>query len=448
MITLQFTKRFSSALPPTLPYAGYPGFEIRIPSSVTLVKGVTQTLDTGISVRIPAGYFGRLGPKLDKSVGMAVLVDYIQCQINTEVKVMVKALHDDVVLKAGEVVAILVLRKMAQPVTVLEQPDMASMVSLSTVPEVNFCRLTPEAHVPVQAPEGYLLRALFAYSIRPGERAVISTGLSFKFPEGYHGLLDATDAQVWIYNVGLLQGYVAPHSRRELRFILKNNDPTRTYNLSPGSFVAILRVQRRRGSRLVEKTQTAMGIDSEVTILGEPVPADAPKSDMLVFAPTTPPKQGSEHNEDKGSENDEDTDSSSEAAAVSDPLRKKMKWDFMPRIARARVIQIVLLFNPSPPSREDLKKIALALEAEVRHQAWLTAEAEGDENMQFYVSCVKQESGQVVTLYLTIGGLVFSRETRRLVLSVEDALQAVLEKEKLSFTYKVVPEENLLTNFC
>jgi dUTP pyrophosphatase len=113
------------------------------------------------------------------------------------------------------------------------------------VSELPVRRLRPDAALPARAysgDAGFDLAACERVELAPGERAVVSTGLSVAIPAGHAGFvqprsgLAARDGLTIVNTPGLVDsGY-----RGELQVILLNTDRERTFVVEPGMRIAQL----------------------------------------------------------------------------------------------------------------------------------------------------------------------------------------------------------------
>lgn len=81
-------------------------------------------------------------------------------------------------------------------------------------------------------------------AIGPGERKLVSTGVTVIFPEGYHGILKSRSSVAWNRMVDVCAGVIDEDYRGELRVLLHNAHPKNTFFISPGDRIAQLLVQK------------------------------------------------------------------------------------------------------------------------------------------------------------------------------------------------------------
>jgi dUTP pyrophosphatase len=111
--------------------------------------------------------------------------------------------------------------------------------------ELAVMQVRPGAHVPERAyagDAGLDLAACEQVELRPGERALVPTGLAVAIPEGYAGFvqprsgLAARDGITVVNSPGLIDsGY-----RGEIQVVLLNTDLERTFTAWPGDRIAQL----------------------------------------------------------------------------------------------------------------------------------------------------------------------------------------------------------------
>jgi dUTP pyrophosphatase len=117
------------------------------------------------------------------------------------------------------------------------------------VTELPIRRLRDEAIVPVQAYEGDAgldLAACDRVEIRPGERALVSTGLAVAIPEGFAGFVQPRSGLAAEHGITVLNtpGLIDSGYRGEVRVILHNADASRPFVVEPGMRIAQLVVVR------------------------------------------------------------------------------------------------------------------------------------------------------------------------------------------------------------
>ena len=111
--------------------------------------------------------------------------------------------------------------------------------------ELPIRRLRDDAIVPVQAYEGDAgldLVACDRIEIRPGERALVSTGLAVAIPEGFAGFVQPRSGLAAEHGITVLNtpGLIDSGYRGEVRVILHNADARRPFVVEPGMRIAQL----------------------------------------------------------------------------------------------------------------------------------------------------------------------------------------------------------------
>ncbi|MGH2772803.1 MAG: dUTP diphosphatase [Actinomycetota bacterium] len=106
-------------------------------------------------------------------------------------------------------------------------------------------RLDPDLPMPVRAHSsdaGFDLLAGADVSLKPGERALIPTGLAVAIPDGYAGYVQPRSGLAARHGLGLLNspGLIDPGYRGEIKLIAINLDPYEPLHLSRGDRVAQL----------------------------------------------------------------------------------------------------------------------------------------------------------------------------------------------------------------
>ena len=102
------------------------------------------------------------------------------------------------------------------------------MAVTSSVDELAVRLLDPDARPPIRTREGdagYDLACSQAFTLAPGERAVVPTGVAVALPPGVAGLLVPRSGLAMRYGISCVNapGLVDPNYRGELRVILINH---------------------------------------------------------------------------------------------------------------------------------------------------------------------------------------------------------------------------------
>lgn len=122
---------------------------------------------------------------------------------------------------------------------------------------VPITRLREDAVLPERAYSGDAgldLAACERSVLRPGERAVVPTGLAVAIPEGYAGFVQPRSGLAAEHGISMVNspGLVDSGYRGELRVILINTDGQKTFVVEPGMRVAQLVVLPVPALELVE----------------------------------------------------------------------------------------------------------------------------------------------------------------------------------------------------
>ena len=118
-------------------------------------------------------------------------------------------------------------------------------------------RLRDDAVLPARAyssDAGLDLAACERVELRPGERAVVSTGLAVAIPEGYAGFVQPRSGLAARHGIAVVNspGLVDAGYRGELRVILLNTDESDAFVVEPGMRIAQLVVLAVPELELVE----------------------------------------------------------------------------------------------------------------------------------------------------------------------------------------------------
>ena len=124
-------------------------------------------------------------------------------------------------------------------------------------PRVAVRRLDPDLPLPSYAHPGDAgldLYAREAVSLKPGERALVPTGIAVALPEGHVGLVHPRSGLAARHGVTLVNapGTIDAGYRGEIKVILANTDPHEPVHLERGSRIAQLLVQRVETAQIVE----------------------------------------------------------------------------------------------------------------------------------------------------------------------------------------------------
>jgi dUTP pyrophosphatase len=122
---------------------------------------------------------------------------------------------------------------------------------------VPFRRLDDRASVPGYATEGDAgadLAAVAEVTLRPGERALVPTGLALALPPGYVGLVHPRSGLAARHGITVVNapGTIDSGYRGEILVNLVNLDPDEPFTVRPGDRIAQLVVQQVATAEFVE----------------------------------------------------------------------------------------------------------------------------------------------------------------------------------------------------
>jgi dUTP pyrophosphatase len=123
-------------------------------------------------------------------------------------------------------------------------------------------RLRDDAVLPSQAYEGdagFDLAACEDLALRPGERAVVPTGIAVEIPSGYAGFVQPRSGLASRHGIGVVNspGLIDSGYRGEIRVVLLNTDDRQTFNVERGMRIAQLVIAPVASVRLVEVEELA-----------------------------------------------------------------------------------------------------------------------------------------------------------------------------------------------
>ncbi len=118
-------------------------------------------------------------------------------------------------------------------------------------------RLDPGLPLPAYAHEGDAGLDLYAAAdlvLRPGERALVPTGIAVAIPEGYAGFVQPRSGLALKSGLSLVNtpGLIDSHYRGEIKIIAVNLDPREPITISRGDKVAQFVIQAVVRAQLVE----------------------------------------------------------------------------------------------------------------------------------------------------------------------------------------------------
>lgn len=122
--------------------------------------------------------------------------------------------------------------------------------------ELPITRLRPEATIPERAyagDAGLDLASCEQVVLRPGERALVGTGLAVAIPEGHAGFVQPRSGLAAKHGITIVNspGLVDAGYRGELRVILQNTDARESFTVEPGMRIAQLVVVELPAVQLV-----------------------------------------------------------------------------------------------------------------------------------------------------------------------------------------------------
>lgn len=105
----------------------------------------------------------------------------------------------------------------------------------------------PNATIPQRATPGSVgldLHSAIDYVVLPGQRAVISTGISIEFPEGTYGRIAPRSGIAVKHGIQVLAGVIDPDYRGEIKVVLHNTDQRVPYTIYKGYRIAQLILEK------------------------------------------------------------------------------------------------------------------------------------------------------------------------------------------------------------
>jgi dUTP pyrophosphatase len=125
---------------------------------------------------------------------------------------------------------------------------------------IEVVRLDPDLPLPSYAHPGDAgadLVTTVDVTLRPGERAMVPTGVAIALPEGYVALVHPRSGLAARHGLSIVNtpGTVDAGYRGEIKVLLINHDPAEAIELRRGDRVAQLVVQRFERARFAEVTE-------------------------------------------------------------------------------------------------------------------------------------------------------------------------------------------------
>ena len=116
-------------------------------------------------------------------------------------------------------------------------------------------RLTPNAIVPARGTAGaagYDLYSADGYVVLPGNRVVVSTGITAQFPPGTYGRIAPRSGLAVKHGLDTLAGVVDPDYTGEIKVVLVNTDQRVPFIIKPGYRIAQLILEKYEPAEVVE----------------------------------------------------------------------------------------------------------------------------------------------------------------------------------------------------
>jgi dUTP pyrophosphatase len=126
--------------------------------------------------------------------------------------------------------------------------------------DIHLVRLDPDLPLPAYAHPGDAgadLLTTVDVTLRPGERAMVPTGIALALPEGYVALVHPRSGLAARHGLSIVNtpGTIDAGYRGEIKVMLINHDPAEPIELRRGDRIAQLVVQRFERARFVEVTE-------------------------------------------------------------------------------------------------------------------------------------------------------------------------------------------------
>jgi len=128
--------------------------------------------------------------------------------------------------------------------------------------------LDPAARLPVRAhadDAGYDLHALEAAHLKPGERAMLRTGIAIELPAGHAGLVLPRSGLAARHGIALVNapGLIDAGYRGELKVLLLNTDREAAFEVAAGDRIAQLVIVAVATPKIVEAGALAATVRGE-----------------------------------------------------------------------------------------------------------------------------------------------------------------------------------------
>ena len=134
--------------------------------------------------------------------------------------------------------------------------------------DISIVRLDPDLPLPAYAHPGDAgadLLTTVDVTLRPGERAMVPTGIALALPDGYVALVHPRSGLAARHGLSIVNtpGTIDAGYRGEVKVMLINHDPVAAVELRRGDRVAQLVVQRFERARFVEVQQLPDSVRGE-----------------------------------------------------------------------------------------------------------------------------------------------------------------------------------------
>jgi len=128
--------------------------------------------------------------------------------------------------------------------------------------DVRVRRLREDATLPERAYDGDAgldLASCESAVLRPGERAVVATGIAVEIPAGYAGFVQPRSGLAARHGIGVVNapGLIDSGYRGEIRVVLLNTDRVSEFEVVPGMRIAQLVIAPVASVQLVEADELA-----------------------------------------------------------------------------------------------------------------------------------------------------------------------------------------------
>lgn len=128
--------------------------------------------------------------------------------------------------------------------------------------DVGVRRLRDDAVLPSRAYDGdagFDLTACEGFTLGPGERAVVPTGIAVEIPPGYAGFVQPRSGLAARHGIGVVNspGLIDSGYRGEIRVVLVNTDARESFTVDRGMRIAQLVIAPVASVRLVEVEELA-----------------------------------------------------------------------------------------------------------------------------------------------------------------------------------------------